>query len=52
MTREDFLHKAARYILMAILALIVFALGRKVVYGSDCKGCPVYASCSKETCIK
>lgn len=48
MTRNDFLDKAMRYLLMLALAVIVFALGRKVAYGKDCSMCPEAGACPKD----
>jgi hypothetical protein len=49
MKREEFFKKLIRFTLLAILALIVFALGSKVVTGRDCSGCPGNGICNGET---
>jgi hypothetical protein len=48
MNRLDFLNKAIRYILLVTLAIIVFALGNKVVTGKDCSACPGKGVCNGE----
>jgi hypothetical protein len=53
MTRNDFLKKFMRFVLFAVLTLIVFALGRKVVTGTDCQACPGKGICNgKQDCSK
>ena len=49
MNRNDFLKKLIRIGLYAILALIVFAIGNKVVSASDCNQCPGKGICNGET---
>ena len=49
MSRGDFFSKLTRYFLLFLLALIVFALGNKVVTGKDCSGCPGKGICNGET---
>jgi hypothetical protein len=53
MNRNEFFQKLMRYGLLAMLALIVFALGSKVVTGSDCSACPGQGVCKgKSDCNK
>jgi hypothetical protein len=49
MTRNDFLKKTIRASLFLLLALLVFALGKKVVAGKDCSGCPGNEVCNGKT---
>jgi hypothetical protein len=49
MTRIEFFKKIIRLGLLAILALIVFVLGNRVVTGQDCSSCPGKGICSGET---
>ncbi len=49
MNRGEFFKKLMRYGLIALLTLIVFALGNKVVTGKDCSACPGKGVCSGET---
>jgi hypothetical protein len=49
MSRIDFFKKLIRYGLLALLALIVFALGNRVVTGKDCSGCPGNGICNGKT---
>jgi hypothetical protein len=49
MSRFDFLSKAIRYILLMLMALIVLALGNKVVTARNCSGCPGNGICSGKT---
>jgi hypothetical protein len=49
MTRIDFFKKLIRYGLLALLALIVIALGSKVVTGTDCSSCPGKGICNGKT---
>ena len=49
MTRIDFFKKIIRLGLFAILALMAFALGNKVVAASDCSGCPGKGICNGES---
>jgi len=49
MTRIEFIKKILRLGLLAMLALIVFVLGNKVVTGKDCSGCPGKGICSGDT---
>jgi hypothetical protein len=50
MKRSEFLNRTIRYVLLFVLALIAFALGKKAAYGADCKGCPELGTCRKEIC--
>jgi hypothetical protein len=53
MSRIDFFKKLIRYGLLALLTLIVFALGSRVVTGSDCSSCPGNGVCNgKSDCNK
>lgn len=53
MRREDFFKKIFRLALLAILALIAFTLGGRVVTGPNCSACPGKGICSGETdCAK
>lgn len=45
MNRTVFLKKLMRIALLAILSLIVLALGRRIVIGADCSVCPGKDSC-------
>lgn len=49
MSRGEFFKKLMRYGLLALLTLIVFALGNKIVTGKDCSACPGKGVCSGET---
>jgi len=49
MNRNDFLKRLVRYGLLALLTLIVFALGNRVVTGKDCSACPGNGVCKGET---
>jgi len=53
MKRSEFLKKLIRLGLFAILAIIVFALGKRIVSGKDCSGCPGNGVCNgKSDCSK
>lgn len=53
LTRLEFLRKLMRFALLAILSLIVFALGNRVVTAQDCSACQIKNSCrSKTDCAK
>lgn len=45
MNRQQFIIIAGRLSLAIILAGIVAALGKKVVFEKNCDSCPDYASC-------
>jgi hypothetical protein len=47
-TRIDFLKKLIRLGLLALLALIVLALGNRIVSAKDCSKCLVSGSCTDE----
>jgi len=49
MNRGEFFKKLMRYGLLALLTLIVFALGNKVVTGKDCSACLGKGVCNGET---
>jgi hypothetical protein len=49
MTRYSFLKKIIQAALLALIALIVFALGNRVVTGKDCSTCPGNGICNGET---
>jgi hypothetical protein len=49
MNRNDFLRIVIRYLLLVIMAIIVIALGGKVVTGKDCAGCPGNGICKGKT---
>lgn len=49
MSRGEFFKKLVRYGLLALLTLIVFALGNKVVTGKDCSACAGKGVCNGET---
>jgi hypothetical protein len=49
MNRNEFLRKLIRYMLFLLLGIIAFALGNKVVTGSDCSACPGKGICSGES---
>ncbi len=48
MSRTDFLKKLVRYILLIFMAVIVFALGNKVVSAAGCSVCPSRGICTGE----
>lgn len=48
-TRTEFVKKIVRAGLFVLLAIIMLALGRKVVTGKDCSGCPGQGICKGET---
>lgn len=53
MRREDFFKKILRLALLAVLALIAFTLGGRVVTGPNCSACPGKGICGGETdCAK
>lgn len=49
MNRFDFIRKLMRYFLLGLIALIVLALGKKVIAGSDCSVCAGKGICRGET---
>jgi len=49
MTRNEFLKKLIRAGLFALLALVVFALGNRVVTGKNCSECPGKGICNGKT---
>jgi hypothetical protein len=49
MNRIEFLKRLLRYGLLALLTLIVFALGKKVVTGNDCSSCTGNGICKGES---
>lgn len=49
MRREDFFKKIFRIALLAILSLIAFTLGGRVVSGQNCSSCPGNGVCKGET---
>jgi len=49
MSRDDFFKKLGRYILLMLMALIVFALGSRIVTGKDCSACPGKGICNGES---
>ena len=49
MGRIDFLKKLVRFGLLAILTMIVFALGNRVVTGTDCSSCHGKGICNGKT---
>jgi hypothetical protein len=49
MTRVEFFRKMIRLILLALIAMIVLALGNRVVTGKDCSACPGKGICNGET---
>jgi hypothetical protein len=53
MKRSEFLKYLIRLGLFAILALIVFTLGKRIVLRKDCSGCPGNGVCNgKSDCSK
>jgi hypothetical protein len=48
-TRTEFIKKVIRAGLFTLLAIIMLALGRKVVTGKDCSKCPGLGICKGET---
>ena len=49
MSRIEFFKKLMRYGLLALLSLIIFALGNRVVIGKDCSACPGKGICNGKT---
>jgi hypothetical protein len=49
MTRIDFIRKIIRLGLLAVLSIMAFALGNKVVSANDCSGCPGKGICKGES---
>lgn len=49
MTRNEFLKSMGRYGLLALISMIVFFLGNKVVTGKSCESCPGNGICNGET---
>jgi hypothetical protein len=49
MKRIDFFKLLIRACLFVLLALIILALGNKVVTGKDCSRCPVNGTCNGKT---
>ena len=49
MNRIDFLKIAFRYILLTLIAIIVIALGNKIVTSENCSGCPGNGICKGKT---
>ena len=49
MSRDDFFKKLGRYVLLMLMALIVFALGSRIVTGKDCSACPGKGICNGES---
>jgi hypothetical protein len=49
LTRTEFINKLVRAGLFILLAIIVFALGSKVVTGKDCSLCPGKGICAGES---
>jgi hypothetical protein len=49
MKRGEFIRKLIRYGLLALLTLIVFALGNRVVTGNDCSACRGNGICGGKT---
>jgi hypothetical protein len=49
MSRTEFFRKLGRYILLLLIAVVVFALGSKVVTANECSGCPGNGVCSGKT---
>jgi hypothetical protein len=49
MNRSGFIRKLMRFILLLLLATIVFILGNKTVVANDCTGCPVNGSCTGQS---
>jgi len=49
MNRADFLKKLARYMLLLLMAIVVLALGNKIVTAKDCSGCPGNGVCKGNT---
>jgi hypothetical protein len=48
MSRKDFFTKLIRYLLLALLGIIVFFLGGRVVTGSNCSDCSGKGICKGE----
>jgi len=48
-SRSEFMKKIVRAGLFALLALLVFIIGNKVVTGKECTGCPGRGICNGET---
>jgi hypothetical protein len=48
MSRIEFFKKLMRYILLMLVALVVFVLGNKVVSAAGCSTCPGKGICTGE----
>jgi hypothetical protein len=51
-SRDEFLRKIVRYLLIAMLSIIVFTLGGRVVTGKECAGCTLKNTCSSRSDCK
>ena len=49
MTRGAFFKRLMQVTILAVLSLVVFMLGNKVVTGKDCDACPGKGICNGET---
>jgi hypothetical protein len=49
MSRIDFFRKIIKYTLLLLLAIIVIALGNRIVTGKDCSECPGNGICNGKT---
>ncbi len=45
-TRSGFVRATVRLLMAGLLATIAVALGKRVVRGSNCTGCPGYGICT------
>jgi hypothetical protein len=48
-SRSEFIKKIVQAGLFALLAMLVFIIGSKVVTGKECSGCPGMGICKGET---
>jgi hypothetical protein len=52
MTRNEFLKSSGRYILLMLIAVIAFSLGKKITAGNECSSCPGKGICNGKTDCK
>jgi hypothetical protein len=48
-SRELFVRRTIRVLMLMFLAFLAFALGTRSVSGRDCSGCPVRGNCTDES---
>jgi hypothetical protein len=49
LTRAEFINRLVRAGLFILLAIIIFALGKKIVTGRECSSCPGKDICAGES---